>query len=90
MDYITLDEIITENELDFVSTVADSFFIPATEYRDIKTFIMINPLDVRERRKVIYIDNKKHPELKDIKLIHNENLKGISRSCILQAQILIF
>jgi len=76
MDYITLDEIITENELDFVSTVADSFFIPATEYRDIKTFIMINPLDVRERRKVIYIDNKKHPELKDIKLIHNENLKG--------------
>src|SRR4030042_2848056 len=43
MDYITLDEIITENELDFVSTVADSFFIPAKEYRDIKSFIMINP-----------------------------------------------
>jgi len=76
IDYITLDEIITGTELDFITTVADSFFIPLTEYRDIKNFIMINPLDIKEKRKVIYIDNKKHPELKEIKHILYENLKG--------------
>lgn len=76
MDFISLGEEITENELDFLVTVADSFFVPAHEYNDIRDFIMNNPENLVDSKKVIIIDNRNIPEEKGIKHIRNENLEG--------------
>ncbi len=76
MDFISLGEEITDNELDFLLTVADSFFVPPTEYRDIKSFVMNNYRDAIDSKKVIVINNRKEPEQKEIKHIFNEHLGG--------------
>lgn len=76
MDFISLGEEITDNELDFLLTVADSFFVPPTEYRDIKSFVMNNYRDTIDSKKVIVINNRKEPEKKEIKHIFNEHLGG--------------
>ncbi len=76
MDFISLGEEITDNELDFLLTVADSFFVSPTEYRDIKSFVMNNYRDTIDSKKVIVINNRKEPEQKEIKHIFNEHLGG--------------
>ncbi len=76
MDFISLGEEITDNELDFLLTVADSFFVPPKEYRDIKSFVMNNYRDINDSKKVIVINNRKEPEQKEIKHIFNEHLGG--------------
>ncbi len=40
MDYISLGEEVTENELDFLQTVADAFNIDRAEYQNIKSFVI--------------------------------------------------
>ena len=76
MDFISLGEEITENELDFLLTVADSFFVPPTEYRDIKSFVMNNYRDIIDSKKVIVINNRKKPEPEEVRHIFNEHLDG--------------
>ena len=76
MDFISLGEEITENELDFLLTVADSFFVPPTEYRDIKSFVMNNYRDIIDRKKVIVINNRKKQEPEEVRHIFNEHLDG--------------
>jgi ABC-type multidrug transport system ATPase subunit len=77
MDFISLGEEITENELDFLQTVSDAFNIPATEYHDIKNFIMNDIHDVKDENRLLIMDNKKESEKEEIKHIYNENLEGI-------------
>jgi len=50
IDYISFGEEITENELDFLRTVADAFFITGSEYQDISGFIMVPELKYQEKR----------------------------------------
>jgi ABC-type multidrug transport system ATPase subunit len=76
MDFISSGAEITENELDFLQTVANAFYIPETEYNNIKSFIMNRGGDLREKNRMMVIDNKKDPGSRDIKHIFNENLKG--------------
>ncbi|HBE41470.1 MAG TPA: ABC transporter [Bacteroidales bacterium] len=76
MDFISLGEEITENELDFLLTVADSFFVPSAEYSDIKGFVMDNQEETADSPKIIVIDNRKKPDRKVIRHIYNEHLGG--------------
>jgi len=76
MDFISLGEEITENELDFLQTVADSFNVPSTEYKNIRTFIMNNVYDVHEKHRVLVLDNKKRSGSHEIKHIYDEYLRG--------------
>ena len=76
MDFISSGTEITENELDFLQTVANAFFIPETEYSNIRSFIMNSGKDIREKTRMLVIDNKKDPVPRDIKHIFNEYLKG--------------
>ena len=77
MDFISLGEEITENELDFLQTVSDAFNIPANEYQDIKSFIMNDIHDVKEKHKLLLMDSRKRSENEEIKHVNDENLKGI-------------
>jgi hypothetical protein len=77
MDFISLGKEITENELDFIQTVSDAFYVLATEYQDIKSFIMNDLLGIKEKRKILIIDNREQSETEDIKHIFDENLSGV-------------
>ncbi len=77
MDFISLGEEITENELDFLQTVSDAFNIPAAEYLNIQSFIMKGFRDVKEKNRLLVMDNKKSAGSEEIKHIINEKLRGI-------------
>jgi ABC-type multidrug transport system ATPase subunit len=76
MDFISLGEEITENELDFLQTVADAFNIPSTESNDIKNFIINDIHDVKNKNRLLIMDNRKDSGKSEVKHICNENLKG--------------
>jgi ABC-type multidrug transport system ATPase subunit len=76
MDFISLGEEITENELDFLQTVANAFYVPDIEYGNIKSFIMNHSKDVKEKSKLLAIDGKKESESPEIKHIFNEHFTG--------------
>jgi ABC-type multidrug transport system ATPase subunit len=76
LDFISLGKEISENELDFLQTVASAFYIPETEYQNIKCFIMNSLDDVREKSRILVIDNIKKPAQSEIKHLINEKLEG--------------
>jgi ABC-type multidrug transport system ATPase subunit len=76
LDFISLGEEISENELDFLQTVASAFYIPEPEYKNIRCFIMNSLDEVREKGRILVIDNKRKPGQIEIKHLINENLKG--------------
>jgi ABC-type multidrug transport system ATPase subunit len=76
VDYISLGDEITENELDFLSTVASAFFIPEDEYNNIRSFIMDPAGDVPEKNRILVIDDKKESEFRNIKHYNCAHIDG--------------
>ena len=76
MDYISLGEEITENELDFLQTVANAFYINEDEYKNIRCFITGTVDAVPDKKRILFIDNRKEYEQSGFKHICNDNLKG--------------
>jgi len=77
VDFISLGTEITENELDFLNTVAKAFNIPENEFLNIKSFIM-NPLyEFHDISRVLLVDNNRLPADEEIKHLCIPNLKGI-------------
>ena len=61
MDYISIGEEITENELDFLLTISNAFYIPETEYHNIRNFIMNPVTDVQDKKRFLLLIIKKYP-----------------------------
>lgn len=59
LEFIYTDKTITDRELKFIKTVADSFNIEKTEYEDCKRFIFEGKPDNIEKRKILIIDNQR-------------------------------
>jgi ABC-type multidrug transport system ATPase subunit len=76
LDFILFSAEITENEIDFLETVAFAFNIPAPEYQNIKSFILNSVNDIPGKNRVMVIDSKDGSELEDVKHLKIENLKG--------------
>lgn len=76
MDYISLGEKVTENELDFVQTVADSFYISAAEFSNIRSYIMEPSLDSCEKDRLLAIYNNVQEVDNRIKHLFSNNLPG--------------
>ncbi len=76
LDYISLGEETTDNELEFLQTVASAFFIPESEYADIMSFIMSSVINVQDKSRVLIIDSKTKTQSGDIKHITKANLHG--------------
>jgi ABC-type multidrug transport system ATPase subunit len=76
MDYISLGEEVTENELDFLLTVANAFYINQAEYESIKIFIIERADNVPDRKRMLIIDNNKEYKHPEGKHMCNENLNG--------------
>jgi ABC-type multidrug transport system ATPase subunit len=76
MDYISLGEEVTDNELDFLQTVANAFYISDDEYQNTKNFIIGTVDTVPDRKRILIIDNRKEYGDSEVKHICNDNLKG--------------
>ena len=76
IDFISHGEEITENELDFLMTLALALNIPENEYKSIKSFI-IDPVNkIHEKERVLLINNKQTCSYKKIKHISRINFSG--------------
>lgn len=76
IDFISLGTEITENELDFLQSVASAFNIPPNEYNNIKSFVINSVNSVHEKRKILVINNRKESDDFELKHLQNENLNG--------------
>jgi ABC-type multidrug transport system ATPase subunit len=76
IDYISSGEEVTENELDFLQTVANAFYISDTEYQSIRHFILEKRESVPEKNRVLIINNLKESDHYGIKHICSDNLNG--------------
>lgn len=77
IDFILFGSEITENEQEFLETVAIAFNIPQTEFLNIKSFIMGSINDVPEKKRVMIIDNKPVTGIKGVKHLTRNNLNNI-------------
>ena len=56
IDYILFGAEITDNELEFLETVAIAFNISASEFQNISNFILRSVNDIPEKNRVMIID----------------------------------
>lgn len=75
LDFILFGAEITENEQEFLETVAIAFNIPQTEFRNIKSFILSSAGEIPEKNRVMIIDNKTESEYEGVKHVFRENLR---------------
>jgi len=90
IEFVNEDDIITEEELDFISTVAESFNIKDTEFNQIKALITNDITQIKEKEHVLIIssidadvdsdgawfdENNPYKE-NEYKYLRNENLDG--------------
>jgi ABC-type multidrug transport system ATPase subunit len=75
-DFISYGKEITENELDFLMTVALALNIPENEFKNIKSFIIDPVSKIHEKEKLLLINNNPTCKYRRIKHIYNPRLSG--------------
>jgi ABC-type multidrug transport system ATPase subunit len=76
IDFISYGKEITENELDFLMTVALALNVPENEYKNIKSFI-IDPISkIHEKDRLLLINSNPTCKFLKIKHVYNPNLSG--------------
>ncbi len=75
-EFINHESSITEEELEFVKTVADTFNINQLEYENCKALILEKPDKIPYKQHLLLIDNNKNFAESEVKHIYNEQLTG--------------
>lgn len=76
VEFINEDEVMTDKELDFVKTVANSFNISTEAHNNTKAFIL-NPLAGEiEKENMLIVDNNVEPTYSDVRHVSNPGLSG--------------
>jgi len=83
LEFISEDQAITPQELEFINTVADVFNIPQNEYIDIKTFVTGNINEIEQKNKLLIVSNNRNYNKETTKSndnsckhIYDENIEG--------------
>jgi ABC-type multidrug transport system ATPase subunit len=76
LDFILFGTEITENEQEFLETVAVAFNIPQAEFNNIRSFILNTIDEIPEKKSVMIIDSELHHENNEVKHLRSENLKN--------------
>jgi len=74
MDFILFGAEITENELEFLETVANAFNISTDEFRNMRHFILGSSADIPEQNRLMIIDSCKDFENPKVNHLFRENL----------------
>jgi len=75
VEFINEDEVMTDKELAFIRTVADSFNISRTEHDNTKNFVL-NACDAINKERIMVIDSMKLPFVKGIRHMREKGLEG--------------
>ncbi len=76
LEFIKAEGIISDLELEFVSTVADSFHIPMDEYRNLETFVLTAKQTIPQNEKILIIDANKEFYHSQVKHLQVDGLRG--------------
>lgn len=66
---------ITDKELEFLETVAETFKIPEHEYKQINQFVLDNPLSLEDKSQYLLITGEHHIK-RDYKTIYRDHVEG--------------
>jgi ABC-type multidrug transport system ATPase subunit len=75
VEFINEDDVMTEKELAFIRTVADTFNISRAEHDNTKAFIL-NACEDIEKDRILIIDSNDHPFIKGVRHIQEPELEG--------------
>ena len=75
VEFINEDDVMTQKELAFIKTVADTFNISRSEHDNTKAFVL-NACEDIEKDKILIIDNKRTPFISGIRHITENELEG--------------
>jgi len=76
LEFVKSGHEITEQEMAFVTTVADSFFIEQNEYQEIEDFVFFGPDKLPDTNKLLIIDNNENFQHERIFHMLNPSLFG--------------
>ncbi len=76
LDFIYSDEVLSNQELEFIKLVADSLKIPKLEFEDASSFTFDRIEKIKTVSNLLFIDKGLAPENKKIKHIHVEKIEG--------------
>ena len=68
---------VTDKELDFINTVAETFNIPTQEYTDLKAFVLYSANEITDKSQLMVISsNLNDQSYENSKTVFEKNLKG--------------
>lgn len=67
---------ITVQEMEFISTVAETFNVPEEEYQEIKDFVLFSFAQLPDSAQILIIDNKKDSDFEKTKHTYVDGLQG--------------
>jgi ABC-type multidrug transport system ATPase subunit/uncharacterized tellurite resistance protein B-like protein len=67
---------ITEQEMEFINTVSETFNVQEEEYEQIRDFVLLSPEDITDNENFMLIDSKPGLSLEKAKHIFIESIKG--------------
>ena len=76
IEFISLGEVISKKESDFLKSVAKTFNIPDNEYQNIFNFIVGTIHDIPERDKILVVNNLEKNKYGDVKHKFDPNFSG--------------
>ena len=76
LEFIKSEDSISEQELEFVSTVADAFNIQSDEYIKLRDFVVSKFEDIPFSSNILIINNEKINTIPEVKHIYSEGLSG--------------
>ncbi|MFY9310109.1 MAG: ATP-binding cassette domain-containing protein [Bacteroidia bacterium] len=79
LEFINSNTEITEQEYEFVNTVAETFNIPDEEFKRAMSFIQAKDQEVADSSKILVIDSNTNTDFKETKHIFAEGIDGQAR-----------
>ncbi|MFO7827044.1 MAG: ATP-binding cassette domain-containing protein [Bacteroidales bacterium] len=76
LEFVKSGEEITEQEMAFVTTVADSFHIPQEEYQEIEDYVFFGYDKIPDTKKLLIIDNNKNFQHERVFHTEHPSLEG--------------
>jgi ABC transport system ATP-binding/permease protein len=77
IDFISSGDRISENEMEFLSTVSNAFNVPEHEYDEIRIFIMGTVDEIPDKSRVLVISSETDHDNTRFKHLYKENLDGV-------------
>ncbi len=76
LEFVKSGKEVTEQEMAFVTTVADSFYIEQDEYQEIEDYVFFGPKKIPNTKKLLLVDNDENFEHENVFHMTNTSLEG--------------